>query len=136
MRNIWFRWNCMSLWGGRGEREGVWVRGQRMGLSPEIFMKWKNKTWGGFSESIEILFIFPKGKGFWRALMKKNLKGNRKKRFYGEIWRNAVWGPLGKILWNSPCLTILWKLSLSKGESILRGKIEWDRVVSWSQKCQ
>ena len=51
----------------------------------------------------------------------KKWRGNKKKRFCSEMWGNAVWGGLVKILWASSYLTILWKLSLSKGSSLLRG---------------
>ena len=36
----------------------------------------------------------------------------------------------------SPCLTVLWKLSLSKSGSLLRREVGWDRVAYWSQRCQ
>ena len=66
--------------------------------------------------------------------MKKNWVGNRRKKFYSDIWGNAVWGgmgggggacqkpvaltppppppppPLAKIRWDSPCMIVLWKL--------------------------
>ena len=62
----------------------------------------------------------------WRVFIKK--KGdNRKKRFYSEIWENAAWGGLVKILWDSPCATVLWKLFLPKAGSLLI----WLRLVGW-----
>ena len=36
----------------------------------------------------------------------------------------------------SPSVTVLWKLSLLKGEYLLRRKVGWDRVAYWSQRCQ
>ena len=60
---------------------------------------------------------------------KGNLLWNRK------ITCEASWD-LVKILWDSPYVTILWKLSLSKGASILRGKVGWDKVAYWLQRCK
>ena len=50
----------------------------------------------------------------------KKCGDNRKKSFYSEMWGNAVWGGLVKILWDSPCARVLWKLFLPKGGSLLR----------------
>ena len=64
--------------------------------------------------------------------MKQKLGENKKKRFYSEIWQNAVWGGGGgsvvKNLWDSPCVrVVLWKLSLSKVASLLRGEVGWNK---------
>ena len=66
--------------------------------------------------------------------MKQKLGDNKKKRFYSEIWQNAVWGRgeggggIVKILWDSPCVrVVLWKLSLSKVASLLRGEVGWNK---------
>ena len=61
--------------------------------------------------------------------MTKKWKDNREKRFYSEMWGNTVRVRLVKIIWNSPYATILSKLSLSKGRSLLRGKVVWDRFA-------
>ena len=116
--HVLLRWE----WGFR-----VW--GKKWGYlqKREFSLKPKNNLWGGFLECIEILFMF------WRVfgvLMKKKWGGNRKKRFYSEMQGNNVWGGLVKVLWDSPCVTILWELSLSKGGSLLRGEVGWDRVAS------
>ena len=58
--------------------------------------------------------------GAWRVLMKQKQGCNRKKKFYNEKWGNIVWGGLVKVLQDSACITILWKLSLPKGGSLLR----------------
>ena len=63
--------------------------------------------------------------------MKKNWGGNKKKKLFSEMWGNSVEGSLVKILWSSPCLTVLGKLSLSKDGSLLRGKVDWNRVAYW-----
>ena len=59
--------------------------------------------------------------------MKNDWGGNRKRG-----WRNAVGGRLVKILWSSSCVTVLCKLSFSKGGPPLRGKVVWDSIVYWS----
>ena len=43
---------------------------------------------------------------------------------------------LVKVLWDSPCVTIVWKLSLPKGGYLMRGEVSWDRVVYWLQRGQ
>ena len=52
-------------------------------------------------------------------------RGQQKKRFYSETQGNAVCGGLMKILWNSPCVTVLWKLFLSRGVSLLVCEVGW-----------
>ena len=44
-------------------------------------------------------------------------------RLYGEIWGNALWMGLEKVLWDSSCVTVIQKLSLSKCGSLLRGEV-------------
>ena len=39
-------------------------------------------------------------------------------------------------LWDSPYMMVVWKLSLSKGGSPLRGEVGWDRVAYWLQRFQ
>ena len=41
---------------------------------------------------------------------------------------------LVKILRDSPHVTVLWKLSLSRGGSCLRGEVGWDRVAYWKTR--
>ena len=44
--------------------------------------------------------------------MKKQWVGNRRKMFHGEMWENAVRGKgLVKILLDSPCKMVLWKIA-------------------------
>ena len=43
---------------------------------------------------------------------------------------------LVKVLQDPPCVTIIWKLSLPKGEYLMRGEVSWDRVVYWLQRSQ
>ena len=43
---------------------------------------------------------------------------------------------LVKVLRDPPCVTIIWKLSLPKGEYLMRGEVSWDRVVYWLQRSQ
>ena len=73
-------------------------------------------------ESIEILFIFCRRFG---GSNKKMEREQQKKRFYSETQGNAVCGGLMKILWNSPCVTVLWKLFLSRGVSLLVCEVGW-----------
>lgn len=42
-----------------------------MGKRKEFSLKWKNNLWGGYSESIGILFLFWSSKKGRRVLMKK-----------------------------------------------------------------
>ena len=52
-------------------------------------LKWKNSVRGGLPGPIEILCIFWRGLGvFWW----KKWGGNRRKRFYSEMWGKPVWG--------------------------------------------
>ena len=68
--------------------------------------------------------------------MKKNWESNRNKMSYSKIWGNTVRGSLVKILWNSPCVTVLWKLLLLRSVSLWRVKVGWDRVAYWLERCQ
>ena len=112
-------WKCMYFWGGSGGFDC----GKKMSLSPkkEIFLKQKKILWGGILESIEILLIFSRR---LEVLIKK-MERQQKKRFYSETQGNAVWGGLMKILWNSPFVTVLWKLFLSRDVSLLVCEIGW-----------
>ena len=74
--------------------------------------------------------------GVWRVLIKNKWEGNKKMRLYGEIWGNAVWMGLVKVLWDSSCVTVLQKWSLSKCGSLLRGEVGWDRFAYWLQRHQ
>ena len=63
-------------------------------------------------EALNFLFYF------LRVLTKKQRVGNRTKRFYGEMWGNAVWRrgrALVKIPWDFPCIMVLWKLLITCG---------------------
>ena len=64
---------------------------------------------------------------------KKKKMGRQQKKFCSEVWENCLKG-LVKILWDPPCVTVLWKLSLSKGEFPLRGEVGWDRITYWLQR--
>ena len=119
---------------------GVGVGGSSVGgkmvLSPKmgIFLeteKWPVRTYLGIHWNIVYLL-----EQVWRVLMGKKWGGNKKKRFYSKMWGNGVWRGLAKILWTSPYVMVLWKLSLLKDESLLRGGFGWDRVAYWSQRCQ
>ena len=43
---------------------------------------------------------------------------------------------LVKVLWDSSCVTVLQKWSLSKCGSLLRGEVGWDRFAYWLQRHQ
>ena len=54
--------------------------------------------------------------------MKQKLEGNKKKRFYSEIWKNAVWGgragedcqnPVGLSMCDGPMETVFMKSCVS-----------------------
>ena len=81
-----WEWGVRVWGGGRGE----WSYLQKRKFS----LRRKNKMWGGFSESTEILLSL---ESVWRVLVKEKWGGNRK-RFYSEIWRNVAWGRLAKVL--------------------------------------
>ena len=76
----------------------------------------------------------------WRFVMKKKKKkkkkekkegDSKKKRIYSKMWENAVWVGLIKILWDSPCVMVLWKLLAPVGSNF-----GWDRVAHLLQRCQ
>ena len=56
----------------------------------EFSSKRRNKVWGGYSESIEMLLVFGFPKECRRVLMKKKRGDNRIKKFYSEMCRNTV----------------------------------------------
>ena len=73
------------------------------------------------------------------VLWNEKIQDNREKRLYSEMWENTVRVGRVKIIWSSPCATVLSKLSLSKGRSLLRGKVVWDRFAycqlsSWNNR--
>ena len=62
--------------------------------------------------------------------MKQKLEGSKKKRFYSEIWKNAVWGGrAGEGCENPVGLSICHGLmvAVSKVASLLRGEVGWNR---------
>ena len=72
-------------------------------ISREFSLKQKNNLWGAILKSIEIFLSFGGG-----------LEGSNEKKMGREIV---------KILCDSSCVTVLWKLSLSKGGSLLRDEV-------------
>ena len=68
--------------------------------------------------------------------MKKKWRGNRKKKFFSEMLEMLLEDGLVKVMWDFPCGTIVWKLSLSKGESLLREEVDWHKFAYWLQRCQ
>ena len=70
-------------------------------------LKLKNNMWGGLSRPIEIFVSFG---GSLKFLMNK-WGGNKRKRFYSEMWIRPISGErrgeVVKIPWNSPCVADL-----------------------------
>lgn len=75
------------------------------GLSPKewIFFETKNQHVRGilgiYWNLVRLLEVV------WRVLIKKKQGGNKKKRFYSKMRRNALRQGLATILWDSPCVT-------------------------------
>ena len=106
---VWWSWGGkggklvrLGSWWGDHHRKKLFINNsvealipfkeEHQGLYWNCMYLWHGS--GGFEfGNFEILFIF------WG--------GNRKKRFYSEMWGNAVWGRLVKILWDSLCVKVL-----------------------------
>ena len=71
----------IPVWGKNGaiSKKGIFFEAEKWYVSRLFRTYWK------------LVYLF---EGVWRVLMKKKWGGNRRKRFYSEMWRNAVcrWG--------------------------------------------
>ena len=119
-------WIWMCLW-GKG-------RGFECGKKNGPISKRGNFSWNGKTTceeaSHKILKSYLSFGGDLEGSNEKKWGGNRKKSFYSEILGSTVWGGLAKVPRDSPCATVLWKLSLSKNKSLLRGEVGWDMVAT------
>ena len=107
----------------------IWVCLQ----NKEFSLKRKNNVWGGFSDFFEMLFYFW---GVFESSNGEKRGDNRRKGFYGEIWENTAWGwvrgGLVNILWDSPCMRVIWKLLNTFGWILMDA---WLDFITKLQKC-